>query len=478
MSTVSVRLTDGRVLQIADEAVGTGAEKRVFLTLDRQHAVGFYYGHLSDRRERLDRLTRILTNYNPTLANNGAYWMPYFCWPVGMAEGVSAVPREFAVRQQLVWPPLAVVTPTYRNNFYFRDRLGTRQEKEVRWFSGGKASRLVPPAEAGSLLTKLQIGVRLARAVRRLHMAGLAHADLSNKNVLVDPKGGDACIIDIDSLVVPGVAPPSVLGTPGYIAPEVLAGKAQPSIATDKHALAVLLYELLLQRHPLRGKRVNSTRSAEEDETLSMGARALFVEHPTDRRNPPTVPIEIAYTRLGPYLARCFSRTFVDGLHAPDKRADAAEWEQALYRTMQLLYPLASGHWTLLAPGLPMASLRGEERVHAPAFLARNLRDTGHGLVDEGDVLLLWHHLTLHDWHLRPGIAPNERADRTPRGYVAQHEGRLMLVNTSDTPWLVRSGSAEPSTVGRNMSVVVNPGVSVRIGEETPARVLQLDAMR
>ena len=113
MGLVSVRLTDGRVLQIEDEPVGTGAEKRVFLTRDRQHAVGFFYGHLSDRRERVDRLTRILTNYNPTLATNGAYWMPYFCWPTGMVDGVNAIPLEFARRQQLVWPPLAVVTPTY-----------------------------------------------------------------------------------------------------------------------------------------------------------------------------------------------------------------------------------------------------------------------------------------------------------------------------------------------------------------------------
>ena len=474
----TVRLTDGRVLQLDADPVGTGAEKRVFLTRDRQHAVGFYYGHLSDRRERLDRLTRILTNYNPTLANNGAYWAPYFCWPVGMSEGTGAISRDFATRHQLVWPPLAVVTPTYRNNFYFRDRLGTRQEKEVRWFSGGKASRLVPPDEAGTLLTKLQIGVRLARAVRRLHMAGLAHADLSNKNVLIDPRGGDACIIDIDSLVVPGIAPPSVLGTPGYIAPEVLAGRAQPSIATDKHALAVLLYEILLQRHPLRGKRVNSTRSAEEDEQLSMGARALFIEHPSDRRNPPTAPIDVPYTRLGPYLARCFAQTFGDGLHAPDKRTDAAEWEVALYRTMQLLFPLPSGRWTLLAPGLPMASLRGEERVAPPAMVARFMRDTGHGLVDEGDLLLLWHNLTLHDWHLRPGIAPNERADRTPRGYVAQQEGRLVLVNSSDVPWTVTVSGADPLRVTRNMSVIAAQGVSIRVGDDTPGRVLMLDAMR
>ena len=473
MGIVAVRLTDGRVLQIEDEPVGTGAEKRVFLTRDRQHAVGFFYGHLSDRRERVDRLTRILTNYNPTLAANGAYWTPYFCWPTGMVDGTNAIPLEFARKQQLVWPPLAVVTPTYKPTFYFTDRFGTRQEKEVRWFSGGKASRFVPAAEAGNLLTRLQISVRLARAVRRLHMAGLAHADLSNKNVLVDPKGGEACIIDIDSLVVPGVAPPSVLGTPGYIAPEVLANKAQPSIATDKHALAVLLYELLLQRHPLQGKRVNSTRSAEEDEQLSMGARALFVEHPTDKQNPPVQPIQIPFTRLGPYLARCFTQTFVEGLHDPARRADAAEWELALYRTMQLVYPLPSGDWTLLGPGLPMSSMRGEERVSAPVLVARNLRDTGHGIVDEGDVLVLWHHLALHDWHLRVGVLPNERAVREARGYVAQHGGKWWLVNTSQTTWHVIDGPE----IGRNASLECVPGLTVRIGNEVPMRVLRFDVL-
>jgi len=473
MGVVAVRLTDGRVLQIEDEPVGTGAEKRVFLTRDRQYAVGFFYGHLSDRRERVDRLTRILTTYNPTLANNGAYWLPYFCWPVGMVDGPNAIPLEFARRQQLVWPPLAVVTPTYKPSFYFTDRFGQRQEKEVRWFSGGKASRFVPLAETGNLLTKLQIGVRLARAVRRLHMAGLAHADLSNKNVLVDPKGGEACIIDIDSLVVPGVAPPSVLGTPGYIAPEVLANKAQPSIATDKHALAVLLYELLLQRHPLRGKRVNSTRSAEEDEHLSMGAKALFVEHPTDRRNPPSEPITVPYTRLGPYLARCFTQTFVDGLHAPSRRADAAEWELALYRTLQLLHPMASGQWTVIGPGLPMTSMRGDEHVAGPVIVARNLRDTGASLIDEGDVLVLWHHLALHDWHLRVGVLPNERAIRVARGYVAQHAGKWWLVNTSETDWHVIDGP----TIGRNASLECTPGLTVRIGDERPARVLRFDLL-
>jgi hypothetical protein len=473
MASVSCRLTDGRTLQLDDEPVGSGAEKRVFLSRDRQFAVGFYYGSLRDRRERVDRLTRILTNYNPTLANNGAWWTPYFCWPVGMVNGEHAVPAAFAQRHQLVWPPLAVVTPTYRPNFYFADRFGTRQEKEVRWFTGGKASKFVPQAETGSLLTRLQLCVRLARAVRRLHMAGLAHADLSNKNVLVDPRGGDACVIDIDSLVVPGVAPPAVLGTPGYMAPEVLSDTALPSIATDKHALGVLIYELLLQRHPLQGKRVNSTRSAEEDERLSMGARALFVEHPTDRRNPPQRPITVPYTRLGPALAQCMTRTFVDGLHHPGKRADAAEWEVALYRTMQQLYPLANGKWTVLGRGLPLTSLTGDERVPGPVLVAEQWRETDQGAVREQDNLVLWHHLTLHDWHLRIGCVPDERADRTARGYVAQHGGKWWLVNSSDTPWIATSGAV----IGRNASVECVAGLTVRVGETLPARVLRVSTL-
>lgn len=67
--------------------------------------------------------------------------------------------------------------------------------------------------------------LKIARAMRRLHAAGLAHGDLSYNNVLVDPLSGSALILDDDGLVVPGKYPPEVIGTPEFIAPEVLATK-------------------------------------------------------------------------------------------------------------------------------------------------------------------------------------------------------------------------------------------------------------
>ena len=126
--------------------------------------------------------------------------------------------------------------------------------------------------------------------------------------------------------------------------------KKLPCIQTDRHALAVLIYMYLLNRHPLRGGKVNDLDAA-KDEELSMGKMALFIEHPTDKSNRPKVknlaPSELPqgdvtkmpYTICGPYLKELFDKAFIDGLHNPAMRPSAAEWELALVRTMDLIQP-------------------------------------------------------------------------------------------------------------------------------------------
>src|SRR5699024_10400702 len=139
--------------------------------------------------------------------------------------------------------------------------------------------------------------------------------------VLIDPEQGHARVIDIDGLVVPGKYPPDVVGTPDFIAPEVVKtshlpkedpNRILPSITTDRHALAVLIYMYLFYRHPLRGGKIHDLDDEMRDETLSMGEKALFIEHPTDRSNavklnqvkpsslPWADPEKIPYTIMGP----------------------------------------------------------------------------------------------------------------------------------------------------------------------------------
>lgn len=319
-----------------------------------------------------------------------------------------------------------------------------------------KARKLLPDSEKGDFLRYLQVCSVMASAVRRLHYAGLAHADLSHNNVLIDPKGGDACVIDIDSLVVPGLAPPTVLGTPGYIAPEVVAGKKLPSIETDQHALAVLLYETLLQRHPLHGPKIHTTRSAEEDDLLMMGARALYIEHPTDFSNHPKTPPAISVRRLGPYLEKLFLKTFAEGLHQPARRATATEWEKALSKTFDLLHPSpAGGEWFVLDRNLPMICPHSGQRLTQPVPYVDFYRETSTGAYsDENHSLTLWNGLHLYKWHTLANVSPHD-AERTSQGYFTFHNRRWYLVNQSGADmWLpdaqrfVPHGAAEPITQG------------------------------
>jgi hypothetical protein len=452
---VRVQASDGRVRELRPTPLASGAEKTAFLTVDGREVVAFYFGLLRDHRERCERLERIISSYDPTRGHHATYWRDAFCWPTAMVDGVRAVAAEFARAHSLAQPTLGVVMPVYRDAFFMRDRFGNRVEKEVRWFTGSKAGALIPDIEKGSLLTRLQVCVRLARAVRRLHFAGLAHSDLSNRNVLVDLRGGDACVIDIDALVVPGIAPPTVLGTPGYMAPEVVAGNALPSIETDRHALAVLFYELLLQRHPLRGRLVHSTRSAEADEQLSMGVRALFVEHSTDRRNPSDSSLSVGLDALGPHLVPLMRRAFESALHVPSARPDAVEWEDALYKTLERIIPTPSGRGWIITPDRgPLVDQWSGERVHRATPLLRAGRGTGDSWRDDGLVTALFHHRTLHHWHLDAGVRPTEQVSREAVGYTAFHENAWWLVNLTSRAWHTSRGE----TIGRNAPVQLRDG--------------------
>ena len=468
---IKARLHDGGEFTFNSEPLASGGEKVVFMSQDRKHVVGFFFGKLDDRLERVRRLEKIIGSYNPTTSGAQAeHWLNHFCWPVGFVDGVqNKLPVEWLRRNNLHAPVLGVVAPVYRQNFFFRDRTGELREKKGKWFTGVKARKLLPDSEKGDFLHYLQVCSVMASAVRRLHYAGLAHADLSHNNVLIDPKGGDACVIDIDSLVVPGLAPPTVLGTPGYIAPEVVAGKKLPSIETDQHALAVLLYETLLLRHPLHGPKVHTTRSAEEDDRLMMGERALYIEHPTDTSNYPKTPPAIPARRLGPYLEKLFLKTFVEGLHQPARRATATEWEKALSKTFDLLHPSPAGHeWFVLDRNMPMICPQSGRRITQPVPFVDFFREKATGSYsDENHSLTIWNGLYLYKWHTFSNVSPLD-ADRTPQGYFSFHNGQWYLVNQSGHDmWVpdgdyIRHGSAVPITPG--LKVVLSLEDNGRLG--------------
>ena len=476
------KLTDGSTVEFDSEPLASGGEKIVFFTKDKKHVVAFFFGHVKDPGERRRRLEKIIGPYNPTIGGAQAdYWRKHFCWPVGIIDNDLSLPAEFIKRHNIFRPVLGVVAPAYRSNFFFKDRTGNTREKKGRWFTGVKSRKLVPEEERGTLLTYLQCCSVMASSVRRLHFAGLAHSDLSHNNVLIDPKHGDASVIDCDSLVVPGLAPPTVMGTAGYIAPEVIAGRKQPSIETDLHALAVLIYESLLLRHPLMGPKVRSTRSPEEDDRLSMGAQAIYVEHPTDASNRLKPTPEIPVARLGPYLQNLFIKTFVVGLHAPHLRASASEWEKGLHKTLDLIHPSPDGkNWFIVAKGLPLVCPYSKRKLAAPVPVATFLRRQNRPGTDTMDFnhddheFTIWNGQYFYAWHTRSNISPLD-AKRDPAGYFTFHQGKWYLMNLSNADMCLVDNN---DYLQHGHPVELTPGLRVLLSLEDGGRLAVFDFLK
>jgi DNA-binding helix-hairpin-helix protein with protein kinase domain len=344
------------------------------------------------------------------------------------------------------------------------------------------------PEHCGTWNGRVTMALRLTQGIKRMHQSGLCHSDLSDNNLFGNAKSGDAVIIDLDGLVVPGLpfAQAVVMGTLGYMSPELTSGDVQsPSIATESHSLAVLIYQLLLLRHPLDGPLRHNLTDATKDEVLSYGANALYSEHPEDRSNRPAGPIWTS-DELGSRIATLMRRVFVDGLHDPSNRPQAWEWEAALIELGQQTvecgnsscpfggFPLPDGPvdgmlrcpWcgTKWAGGpLPILTLLDPVAGQVGRFTAvsRIVGKTGAGL---------------KEWQTKTRQAPTPFDAGQPWVELVPADGDdgWYLVNRSAPRMEASSGDGVWREVPAGQAVRVVPGRYVRFDQDPASRVVKL----
>ena len=113
--------------------------------------------------------------------------------------------------------------------------------------------RTLPPARVAEL------GAGIAAGLAAVHAAGVIHRDVKPENVLVDaasspgrPRLTDFGIARYVQAEGTGGRGTMLVGTPQYIAPELIDGK-EPTPATDLYALGIMLYELVCGVTPFAG---------------------------------------------------------------------------------------------------------------------------------------------------------------------------------------------------------------------------------
>ncbi|MBI2943033.1 MAG: SUMF1/EgtB/PvdO family nonheme iron enzyme [Candidatus Wallbacteria bacterium] len=118
--------------------------------------------------------------------------------------------------------------------------------------TGSNLASQLDQGGAVALERALALGQQLAAGLSHAHRKGILHRDLKPANVLLD-ESGTARIADFGlgrSLGASRVTSAgTILGTPGYIPPEVMAG-GETSAAGDIYALGAILYEMLTGRLP------------------------------------------------------------------------------------------------------------------------------------------------------------------------------------------------------------------------------------
>lgn len=181
---------------------------------------------------------------------------------------------------------------------------------------------------SGGLKRRLAVLARLARVLAKLHGLGLAHGDLSPKNVFASASVDHAQVwlIDCDNLTYAVRNSTLLVYTPDYGAPELVREDAGISTYTDIWSFAVMAFQLLSFLHPFKsGDMVDADA---ELESAALRGELPWVDHPEDDRNRASLGIDRSSV-CTPELSKLFDRCFLGGVQIPEARPLMAEWAEA-----------------------------------------------------------------------------------------------------------------------------------------------------
>jgi serine/threonine protein kinase len=408
------------------ELIGSGGQGEVYRVLmnEEEYALKWYFQKHASKEQR-EAIERLVHKGAPN---------DRFLWPLDLAlcQGVPSFGYLMPIRE-----------PRYQS-------------------MADLMNRVVDP----TFRTLTTVALQLADSFLELHSRGLCYSDISFGNIFLDPDTGEISICDNDNVAVDGEGRSGVLGTPRFMAPEVVAGSAWPTIQTDLYSLAVILFYTLMVHHPLEGRRETEIDCLDLDAMQKLyGKEALFIFDPDDESNRPVPGVHdnaLLFWNFYPrYLRQPFLRAFTAGLRDPGARVRESEWRTVFTRMLdQIFYcPHCESENFLCDEG----DLPGPYPEHACWSCHKNLAPPlrlriGHQtVVLNQDTILYPHHLD-----------PNRRNDYSEAmSEVVPHPKRpdvWGLKNLSQGVWTSLPVAGGSVKVPHDRSVSLVPGLRIQFG--------------
>lgn len=307
----------------------------------------------------------------------------------------------------------------------------------------------------------------LAHHYMKLHTSGLAYRDISFGNVFFDPQSGEVLICDNDNVCIEGSEQGGVIGTPRFMAPEIVRGEEQPSTKSDLFSLSVLLFFILFLHHPLEGERERKIHSFDLPAMRKLyGDNPVFIFSPSDTSNRPVRGYHdnaLIYWSIYPQFIRdLFTRAFTDGLE-PDtnKRIKEGEWRQSMVRLRDSIVFGPKGHENFYDN---RKAAKGEEHIcwatNKPIQLPPRIK------IDSLEVCLTLQ-TVLSPYHLTSKGRTEFDFDTT-LARVIKHPNDPTVVgikNETHQTWTVTTKSGELQIVPPGKSVTIKAGIEINFGE-------------
>ena len=313
-------------------------------------------------------------------------------------------------------------------------------------------------------------GLNLSHNYLLLHSQGLCYRDISFGNAFFDPDNGDILIADNDNVSVDGGGVLGVLGTPRFMAPEVVRGEAVPSTQTDLFSLSVLIFYMLMVAHPLEGRKETEIKCLDLPAMNKLyGTEAVFIFDPHDNSNAPVPGFHdnaLAFWRIYPqFLRDFFTRAFTAGLRDPlHGRVRESEWRGAMVRLRDAIF---------YCPHCALENFYDADALKAgggrPGLcwscatelrLPPRIRIGQHVVMLNHDTQLFPHHINLHRMY-----------DFTqPVASVAAHPSNPQvwgLKNLSPDKWSITAADGTFREVEPGRSVTLAVGTRIQFGNST-----------